>query len=98
MFGIFLNICRKHLELLPVLTAYLPLVSRAILTFLVLLELLSGAFTCLSRAWKMVIPATHHGRQTTVSAMALFLTTPTETKYQWVWSENNVNSLASFPG
>lgn len=33
---------------IPVLTAYLPLVSNAIRIFLVLLELLNGAFTCLS--------------------------------------------------
>ena len=40
--------CTKNV---PVLMAYLPLVSMATRTFLVLFELLSGLLTYLSRAW-----------------------------------------------
>ena len=35
----------------PIFTAYLPFASKATWTFLVLLELLRGALTCLSSAW-----------------------------------------------
>ena len=36
---------------LPIFTAYLPFASNATWAFLVLLELLRGALTCLSSTW-----------------------------------------------